>query len=69
MHGGGVNERVRKCFMAILHRVSSVGIATRYRLDGPWIESLWERDFPHRSRPDMTPTHPPAHWVPDLSRE
>ena len=30
-------------------RDSSVGIATRYGLDGPGIESRWRRDFPHRS--------------------
>jgi len=29
-------------------RDSSVGIATRYGLDGPGIESQWGRDFPHR---------------------
>ena len=27
------------------------GIATRYGLDGPGIESRWGRDFPHPSRP------------------
>ena len=27
-----------------------VGIATRYGLDGPEIETRWERDFPHPSR-------------------
>ena len=32
---------------------SSVGIATRYGLDGPGIESLWGRDFPHPSRPAL----------------
>ena len=32
-------------------RDSSVGIATRYGLDGPGIESRWGRDFPHPSRP------------------
>ena len=33
-------------------RDSSVGIATRYGLDGPEIESWWGgRDFPHPSRP------------------
>jgi hypothetical protein len=29
---------------------SSVGIATRYGLDGPGIKSRWGRDFPHPSR-------------------
>jgi hypothetical protein len=32
-------------------RDSVVGIATRYGLDGPGIESRWGRDFPHPSRP------------------
>jgi hypothetical protein len=36
-------------------RDSSVGIATRYGLDGPGIESQWERDFPHPSRPALGP--------------
>ena len=40
-------------------RDSSVGIVTGYRLDGPGIESRWERDFPHPSRPALPPTHPP----------
>ena len=34
---------------------SSVGIATAYGLDGPGIESRWERDFPHLSRPALGP--------------
>jgi len=42
-------------------RDSSVGIATRYGLDGPGIESRWRRDFPHPTRPALGPTHPPVH--------
>jgi len=49
-------------------RDGSVGIATRYGLDGPGIESLWGRDFPHPSRPALEPTQPPIQWVPGLSR-
>jgi hypothetical protein len=37
-------------------RDSSVGIATRYGLDGPVIEFRWERDFRHPSRPALGPT-------------
>ena len=50
-------------------RDSSVGIATRYGLDGPEIECRWWRDFPHLSRKALEPSHPPIHWVPGLSRE
>jgi hypothetical protein len=42
--------------MHILGPNSSVGIATRYGLDGSGIESRWGRDFPHQSE-----TGPGAH--------
>jgi hypothetical protein len=35
---------------------SSVGIVTRYRLEGPGIESWWGLDFPHSST--LAKTHP-----------
>jgi len=44
-------------------RDSSVGIATRYGLQGPVIESRWVRHFPHQSRPAPRPTHPPLQRV------
>ena len=49
-----------------LSRDSAVGIATRYGLDGPGIESRWGRDFPHLSRPVLGPTQPSIQWVPGL---
>ena len=35
---------------------SVVDITTGYVLDGPGIESQWERDFPHSFRPAQGPT-------------
>jgi hypothetical protein len=43
----------------IVGRDSSVGIATRYGLEGPGIES----------KPALAPTQPPIQWVPGLSLE
>jgi hypothetical protein len=41
---------------------NSVGIAPRYGMDGPGIESQWGRDFAHPSRP--TPgAHPALYTV------
>jgi hypothetical protein len=47
---------------------SSVGIATRYGLKGPRVESRWGRDYPHPSRRALKPTQPPIQWVPGISR-
>jgi hypothetical protein len=55
-------------YVNLVGRHSSVGIATRYGLDGPGIESRWVRDFPHPCTPALGPTQPPIHWVPGLSR-
>jgi hypothetical protein len=46
---------------------SSVGIAIRYRLDSPGIESRSGRDFPHPPRPVPEPIQRPGQWVQDLS--
>jgi hypothetical protein len=51
-----------------LDRDSSVGIETRYELDGPGIESRWGRHFPYPSRPALGSTQSPIPWVPGLSR-
>jgi len=45
---------------------SSVGVATRYGLDGPEIQSRQERDFPQPSRPAVVLSQPPSQWVPGL---
>ena len=44
-------------------RDSSVGIATRYGVDGPGIEFQWGREFPHPSRPAPRPVQPPMWWL------
>jgi hypothetical protein len=42
-----------------VHRDSSPGIATRYKIEGPVIESQRGRDFLHPSRPTLVPTQLP----------
>jgi hypothetical protein len=60
------NSRTSLCCVG---RDSSVGIATRYELDDPGIESRWGWDFPHPSRPALGPTQRPVQWVPGLFPE
>jgi hypothetical protein len=63
----GHNLRRQNLCISSLKRVSrdsSVGIATRYGLDGPGIESQWVRDFPHPSRPTLGPNQPSIQWAP-----
>jgi hypothetical protein len=43
----------------LVGRDNSVGVATRYGLDGPGIEPRCRRDFPHESRSALGPTQPP----------
>jgi hypothetical protein len=51
-------------FRSLAGRDSSVGIATRYGLDGPGIEYHWGQDYPRPSRPNLGPTQSPVKWVP-----
>ena len=53
-------------FRSALGRDSSVGIATRYGLDGPEIESRWGQDFQHLYWLALGPTQSPIQWVPGL---
>jgi hypothetical protein len=47
-------------------RDSSVGIATRYRLNGPEIEFRCGRDIWRPSRTNLGPTQTPVKWAPGL---
>ena len=48
---------------------SSIGIATRYALDGPGVEFRSGRDFPHPSGPALGPTQSRIQWTPGLIRQ
>jgi hypothetical protein len=58
----------RQAFIMFGFFDSAVGVATRYGMDGPGIDSRCGRDFLHPSRPALGPTQPPIQWVPGLSR-
>ena len=45
-------------------RDSVDGLATRYGLDGPGVESQWRRYSPYPSRQALKSTQPPVKWVP-----
>jgi hypothetical protein len=62
----GVKIPVRTRTLTCGGRDSVVGIATRYGLDGPGIESRCGRDFSQPSRPALGPTQSPIQWVPGL---
>ena len=51
---------------ASMGRDGILGIATRYGLVGPGIDSRWWRDFPHPFRPAIRPTQTPVQWLPGL---
>ena len=63
-------QSIRAC--ALNNRIpvlwdTSVGIVTRYGLEGPAIESQCGRHFSHLSESVLGPTQPPIQWVPGLS--
>ena len=51
-------------FITDIKQDSTVGIATRYGLDGPGIESRWGWDCPHQSRKALGPTQSLVRRVP-----
>ena len=57
---------LRSNVVLIVGRDSSVGVATRYGLDGPGIKSRWGPDFPHPSRPALGAHTASCQWVPGL---
>jgi hypothetical protein len=61
-------SKILSIIKAVGSQDDSVGIATRYGLEGPGIESRWGRDFSHLSRPVPRLTQPPVQWLPGLSR-
>ena len=63
----GLKQVYRHAPTCSVGRDSAVGIARRYGLDGPGIESRWRRDFPHPSIQALGSTQPPIQWVPGLS--
>jgi len=67
LHGDEKLHNLYCLINIIMSHDSSVDIATRYRLDGPGIESRRWQDFLHPSRPAMGPNHSPIKWVPGLS--
>jgi len=52
--------------VSLLRRCIWVGIATRYSLGGPGIESRWGRNFLNPSRWGLGPSQPPVKTVTGL---
>jgi hypothetical protein len=56
-------DYLRRILFQFVGRDSSVGIATRYGLDGPCFVFRWRRGFLHPSRPSLGRSEPPIKWV------
>jgi len=67
VYGGSAGDARTSCERQSPSVFQAVGIATRYGLDGPEIESRWRHDFPCPTRPALGPTQPPIQRVPGLS--
>ena len=63
-----VSEMLLQAQFYPVGRVSSVGIATGYRMNGTVIESRWGRNISHPSRPALGPTQVPIQWATGLSQ-
>jgi hypothetical protein len=58
-------DRVKEEFFTLDSKVGqdiTVGIASRYGLNGLGIESLWRQNFLHLSRQAFGPTQSPIEW-------
>ena len=51
-------HKLAKSVTRIKHFVCGRGLVSRYGMDGPMIESRWERDFLRPSRTALVPTIP-----------
>jgi hypothetical protein len=57
---------ILKCVLQKQGQGNTVGVATRYGLDGPGIEFWWGARFVYLSRPAIGPTQLPVQWVSGL---
>jgi hypothetical protein len=63
-----IQAAARVIMIVTVMSVVVAGITTRYGLDGPEIESRWERVFLHPCRLPLWPTQTPIRWVSGINR-